>query len=324
MVQVSNTQRAYGQFFTELNPFDHPAFLQWADQAQLSNMQVLEPFAGANSLVGHLMAMGLCAAFSSFDIEPQSTDVQERDTLASFPTGYHVCITNPPWLAKNLATFRGLPFYAAGYDDVYKFALDRCLEHCQWVAALIPESFIRADLFRSRLTDFVSLPHRLFKETKHPVGLALFAPHGTAAVRLWLGDEYIGRLTEQGRLVCSAELALVPEIARPTACPEGPTVRFNVPDGNVGLIALDNTKEASIRFCEGRELDGYAVKSSGRHITRVSVEGEVNLNRWNEYLLDFRERTRDLLMTCYRGVRQDGMYRRRLDWDMARGIIHNA
>ena len=90
------------------------------------------------------------------------------------------------------------------------------------------------------------------------------------------------------------------------------------------MIALDNTKEASIRFCNARELDGYAVKHTGRHITMLSVEGDAPLERWNEYLAGFREQTCDLLMTCYRGVRKDGMYRRRLDWSLARGIIHNA
>ncbi len=311
MLEISDAKRAQGQFFTQANPFDHPAFMRWAQQARLPDARVLEPFAGANSLIEHLAGMELCASFASFDIEPGAPGVQRRDTLACFPQGYDVCVTNPPWLAKNLATFRGLPFNAGGYDDLYKFALDACLTNCGWVAALIPESFIRANLFHERLTDFVSLPHRLFEETKHPVGLALFAPQATAAVRLWSGGEYVGVLADL-------------EALRPSPIPGGPSVRFNDPHGNVGLIALDNTKQASIRFCDARELDGYAVKSTGRHITRVAVEGDTSLERWNDYLATFRERTRDMLMTCYRGVRRDGMYRRRLDWSLARGIMHNA
>lgn len=316
VVRVSDTKRAHGQFFTRGNPFDHPAFARWAAGARLPEVRILEPFAGANSLIEHLTGMGLCSSYASFDIEPRAADVLPRDTLRCFPQGYEVCVTNPPWLAKNLATFRRLPYRGVGYDDLYKFALDRCLAHCGWVAALIPESFIRADLFRERLTDFISLPHHLFEETKHPVGMALFGPGGTARVGLWSGPDYIGELAEM-------------EAMRPTANPGGPSVRFNEPDGNIGLIALDNTKEASIRFCRAGELDGYAVKSTGRHITRITVEGSPppsprTLARWNAYLAEFRDRTRDVLMTCYRGVRKDGRYRRRLDWDLARGIIHHA
>lgn len=96
------------------------------------------------------------------------------------------------------------------------------------------------------------------------------------------------------------------------------------PRGNVGLIALDNTRTASIRFCEVRELAGYRVKKTGRHITRITVRGPIRIEAWNGYLGEFRERTRDVLMTGYKGIRKDGMYRRRLDWRLARGIVHHA
>ena len=91
-------------------PFDHPAFYAWGASAGISHSTILEPFAGANSLIGHLRDMGLCQSFVSFDIAPASPDVLVRDTLADFPTSYDVCVTNPPWLAKNSATVRGISF----------------------------------------------------------------------------------------------------------------------------------------------------------------------------------------------------------------------
>ncbi|MCY3884159.1 MAG: hypothetical protein OXG24_04500, partial [Gammaproteobacteria bacterium] len=224
---------------------------------------------------------------------------------------FDVCITNPPWLARNSATVRGFDFPICNHDNLYKFALQKCLENCEWVAALVPESFLRADLYQQRLSDFISIPHRLFSNTGHPVGLALFMPEPIEDVQIWHGKEWIGWLSDL-------------ESSKPLPMHDGPEVTFNDSDGNVGLIALDNTKEASIRFCDVKELSNYDVKRTGRHITKLSVSGYVKIRTWNKYLNHFRNATRDVLLTCYKGIRHDGMYRRRLDWQIARGIIHRA
>ena len=100
-------------------------------------------------------------------------------------------------------------------------------------------------------------------------------------------------------------------------------MKFNDPHGNVGLIALDNTQQASIRFCDVADLSNYRVRKTGRHITKLSVDGAVRIREWNGYINRFRDRSNDVLMTCYKGIRKDGRYRRRLDWNLARGIIHH-
>ncbi len=283
----------------------------WARECEIKAATILEPFAGANSLIVHLENMELCTRFKSYDICPADHRVDRRDTLTSFPSGYKVCVTNPPWLARNSATFRGMNFPETPHDDLYKFALEKCLSHCEWLAALVPESFICTSDFRGRLTDFISLSPNIFSDTGHPVGLALFSPTSTTDTQLWFGAAEIGKLSEL-------------EAMRPVPKPDGPQVKFNDPNGNVGLIALDNTRTASIRFCDVEELAAYQVKKTGRHITKLSVEGPVRIASWNRYLNNFRKQTRDVLMTCYKGIRQDGMYRRRLDWKLARAIIHHA
>ena len=305
------TKRQDGRFYTIGDPFHHPAFRAWARRSGLPAHIVLEPFAGANRLIEHLEGMGLCTRSESYDLAPSHPRVRERDTLKSFPEGFRVCVTNPPWLAKNSATFRGYDFPDCPHDDLYKFALEKCLYHCDSVAALVPESFICAHVFKERLTDFVSLHPDLFTDTGHPVGLALFGPDPVQDVQVWSGDSRVGTLSELEKL-------------RPQPRPGGPRVRFNDPQGNVGLIALDNTKTASIRFCPAEELADYPVKHTGRHITKLRVDGKIRIRKWNEHLADFRARTYDMLMTCYKGIRKDGRYRRRLDWKLARGIIHHA
>lgn len=308
---TARIKRLQGRYFTDGNPFDHAAFLAWARDANIRGNTILEPFAGANTLIRHLQGMDLCSQYESFDITPGASDVQGLDTISNFPTGFDVCITNPPWLAKNSATVRGMPFPECPYDDLYKLALEKCLWNCDWVAALIPESFIRANIFQKRLASFVSITSRLFEETGHPVGLALFHPYPVHDVRVWSGQDEVGLLSEL-------------ESRRPHKLLRGPKVSFNEPDGNVGLIALDNTESASIRFCDVEELRDYQVKPSGRHITKIQVDGEIRIPAWNGYLDEFRKATYDVLMTCYKGIRKDGMYRRRLDWNLARGIIHHA
>ena len=301
-------KRQNGQFYTVVNPFRHEAFRTWAADANMSRACVLEPFAGANSLIAHLEALGACRRSISYDIEPSHPEVQRRDTLESFPTGFDICVTNPPWLARNSATARGLDFPECEYDDLYKFATEKCLDNCGWVAVLVPESFIRANIFRERLSDFVSITSKLFADTHQPVGLALFRPDPVSETTVWSRGDRVGALSDLERM-------------RPVPAANPPGVRFNDPNGDVGLIAFDNTRTASIRFCEASEVDGYEIKHSSRFITKIRFEGQVRIDAWNSYLRNFRSRTRDVLMTCYRGLREDGMYRRRLDWRLAREIM---
>lgn len=307
----TSPKRSNGQYYTARNPFDHPAFIKWASIAGLPSGHILEPFAGANSLITYLQSMNLCRKFTSFDIAPTNPEVEYRDTIEDFPADYDICVTNPPWLAKNSATVRGIPFPDTHFDDLYKVALNKCLINCSYVAALVPESFVRASLFTKRLFAFVSLTSNLFKDTGHPVGLALFARQDqVSASQIWSGDEYVGELDALNK-------------RRPLPKKSGPAVSFNIPNGNVGLIALDNTLEPSIRFCDVENLAGYRVKKTGRHITKLFVDGPIRIDKWNSFLNEFRVETKDVLMTSYKGIRKDGMYRRRLDWQLARGIIHH-
>ena len=243
----------------------------------------------------------------SFDIEPKANDVHFRDTLQNFPTGYSICVTNPPWLAKNSATKMKVPFYAGEYDDLYKYSLSKCLENCKQVIAIIPEAFIRTNLFFDRLTTFISLTSSAFDDTTHPVGIALFNAEQTQDVKIYRDDIFIGNLSEI-------------EQKRPPRS-NNENIIFNEQKGNLGLIALDNCKEPSIRFCSLTELQGYEVKKHGRHITILDIPFKPKIKDYNHILNLFREQTQDVLMTSYRGIRKDGFYRRRLDWQLAKDII---
>ena len=321
--QVCNTRtceekRTRGCYYTagQANPFALKAFRAWARLADLPQSPLLEPFAGQADLLRKLESVGLLGSSNAFDIAPAATEVKKRDTLQNFPQGFEVCVTNPPWLARNSASLRGLPFPACAYDDLYKHALERCLHNCAYVAALIPESFIRSfarvALFRERLHSFVSLTGALFDETAHPVGLAMFSPKSNLRrdLALYRNDTCLGGYRELQNFL--------PLLGKEKV------MRFNDPRGKLGLFALDNTKEASIRFCRAEEVQGYKIGVSSRAITIINIDQDVTqkfLNKINDVFNNFRKKTHDIFLTAYRGLRADGMYRRRLDWGLAKHII---
>ena len=298
----------------------------WAKASNLAQQITLEPFAGAKDIPQLIdAANSRCRDWALFDIAPGAEGVVQRDTLADFPNGFNVCITNPPWLARNSATRRGLPFpETTRYDDLYKYALEQCLTHCDWVAAIIPEAFIRSGLFLQRLQDFISLVPQtqnkttqendkrdtsyMFEDTEHPVGLALFAPDATSDVRVWRNNQLLGGINELRR-----------HLPRPSV---NRSIVFNDPEGNLGLIAIDNTVSASIRFCPPEELKDYSIRVQCRSITKIGVPWRVDIDMLNARLATIREKTHDVFLTAFKGIRRDGYYRRRLDWALARSIVN--
>ncbi|MDR1008780.1 MAG: hypothetical protein LBL52_00830 [Rickettsiales bacterium] len=308
---LQETKRANGQYFTESNPFENRAFHEWAAGCNLAGSMVLEPFAGSNNLITMLQGMGLAVNFASYDIEPKDRRVKPRDTIADFPVGFDVCITNPPYLARNSARRRGISFPDTSYDDLYKLALDRCLSNCRSVAVIIPASFLNSGLFRNRLSHYILLNSRMFADTDHPVCLALFKEKSNDA-KIYEGTEYLGMISQFEKKIPNSKNTM--------------DMKFNDRFGRLGLVAIDNTTEPSIRFCYGDEIDPSRVGISSRSLTRISLDCDVkkSIARLNDRLMSFREETHDLLLTPFKGLRKDRKYRRRLDFSLARKIINEA
>ena len=309
-----NQKRVHGQYFTTSNPFTTKPFLHWAERVGLPQARILEPFAGSNNLIHNLQGLNLCHAFQAYDLHPQHADVEQRDTLKHFPPGYDVCVTNPPWLARNSASRRKLPFPATlGYDDLYKHCLSLCLQHCTAVAALIPASFLHSRLFQKRLQVYILLHHHeVFNDTKHPVCLALFGTC-TNDVQIYHDNQAVGTLNSLKRHLPNAS-----KTARKRK------VTFNDPQGALGFVSFDSTQGPSIRFCQAEDIAHYPVKVSSRFFTRIGGEIE-NVNRLvgqlNQALEAFRAATSDVFLTPFKGLRKDGFYRRRMAFALAREFI---
>lgn len=305
------TKRQYGQFYTAGNPFVLTPFTDWVARHDLKSERVLEPFAGANNIITALQEVHMADTFVSFDIDPHGANVSRRDTLHDFPQGYTFCVTNPPWLAKNSAKRRGLDFPQSPFDDLYKHSLDLCLQNCDYVAALIPATFLQSGEFRKRLETVIFLhDQQMFTDTDNPVCLALFSPRLTAGIEIFDDETRIGLLHEL-------------EKALPKKAHDIELV-FNHPSGTLGFVAFDNTRSPSIRFCTGAELEQYDIGFSTRMITRIHGDvGHVptTVDTLNQRIAEFRDQTGDIFLTPFKGLRKDGKYRRRMDYRLARKFI---
>ena len=166
-----------GCFYTTQNIFSYPQFREWFTTAlKASNNIVLEPFAGSNNLIKMLQNEGYQFKFDAYDINPSSPEVEKKDTIKEFPWGYKLVITNPPYLAKNSARRKKIDFPTTKYDDLYKLCLEIMLKNCAYVGAIIPASFLNANLFLERLHSYTLLSSQMFTDTENPVCLALFSP----------------------------------------------------------------------------------------------------------------------------------------------------
>ena len=263
--------------------------------------------------------MGLCKDFMSYDRTPAHKEVRKRDTLARFPQGFEVCVTNPPWLARNSATLRGLPYQGEDHDNLYKHGLELCLGHCAYVAALVPASYLQSTLFEKHLREkrvhtYILLHETIFEDTENPVCLTLFEPAVSRSPTIYYDDQRIG------------DLKSLKEHLPDPGEGKDKNVRFNDPAGELGFISFDSTKKPSIRFCHTTEIEDYEIKISSRFITRISgdlgSDIEQLIKNLNSGIEEFREKTQDLFLTPFKGIRDDGQYRRRMEFTLARQLIN--
>lgn len=91
-----------------------------------------------------------------------------------------IIITNPPYLTNYSASRKGLAeparryFRTSRHDDLYKIALEKCLDACPYVVAIIPETFINSAFPKARLASVTVLEDNPFDDTDTPVCVACF------------------------------------------------------------------------------------------------------------------------------------------------------
>lgn len=322
-------KKMLGQFFTITNPFEVAPFKMWMNSIDITDETVfLEPFAGANNIVNMIQEIGYKNTWDCYDIVPKNElnksnfNIEQRDTLKSFPKNYKIAITNPPYLAKNSATRSGIKYPNTKYQDLYLYSLDKMIKNVEYCAAIIPESFISSPIFTNRLVIVVSLTCKMFDDTDCPVCLAMFSPENDKKIFnlskndfiIYSMNDMIGKYSELKKIILKNNNSDIKWV-------------FNDRNGSIGLRGVDNTKCESIKFVKGDEINPNRIKVSSRSLTRISglpekYDLDLFINLLNKNLNEYRNMTHDVFLTAFKNLRSDNKYRRRLDFDTARYILN--
>lgn len=313
---MSDQKRELGSYYTQGNPFLHKPFQQWFSQVS-TNGQILEPFAGNGQIIKLMQEAGFDRSWKLFDIDEKLKNIETRDSIRDFPKGYEAVITNPPYLSYHFAKRKKLNTnkeYFLGYESLYQTAVFVALNNSNFVGMIIPESFLTSGLFKDRLQKVISLPYQMFLDTEMPTCLALWGKDIVDEIEIWRGDDYVGLYSQLASTL------------KETPCAE--RIRFNVLNGSIGLKAIDNSYEPSISFCSPSLIPPEKIKHSARLVSRIQIsdllDSEELIIKANQILNKWRFETQDILLTAFKGVRADGLFRRRLDFKNARHILANA
>src|SRR6185295_1406089 len=155
------------------------------------------------------------------------------------------------YLAKNSACRKKIDFPTTKHDDLYKLCLETMLKNCDYVGAIIPASFINADLFLDRLHSYTLLSSQMFTDTENPVCLALFSPQKSNFVYLYENDKYVSELH---LLKKQMKKILTNNKSQPAS------ITFNNKKGNLGLRAIDGTHFPTIAFIEASQVPKNKIK----------------------------------------------------------------
>ena len=323
-------KQTFGIYYTVYNPFHPQPLGNWFELIEKKlnkarkQFKCLEPFAGANNIVEMLSGNLSPEQWECYDIHPNNRDntsgilVYKRNTLKRFPKGFDIVITNPPYLAKNRAKREGLeyPREAEKYVDLYLYALDVMLANVDFVAAIIPDSFLmRLNTYKKHIYAVDRLTKQLFEDTDEPVCVVYFVKDYDHDFEIYSDGIFITTYEElkSKEIIPSKTFEWV----------------FNDPEGEIGLKAIDNTKTATIEFCKGEEMADRKISYSSRSYTRISgkltsTEIDAVITEANRILNTYRKETHDIFLTAFKGLREDGKYRRRLSFTTARAILDKA
>jgi hypothetical protein len=216
-------------------------------------------------------------------------------------------ITNPPYLTNYSASRKHLYdnvkqyFEICKYDDLYQLAIEKCMKSNGYGVMIVPETFINASFPKNRLHSITIIEDLLFNDTENPVCVICFDPHYKSLneVEIYKNEQFIGYLGNLERLRKQPKKHI--------------NIKFNAISGNIALRAIDTTRaNKGIQFMKPEELDYDLnnIKVSSRLITLIDLPLDQQLvdpliSQCNEILHDFRTKTNDILLSPFKGNKQN-------------------
>jgi len=289
------TKQLLGQFYTTSDPFlGSDAFSLW-NNLRPKNTKVIEPFAGSGLLYSYLEE-----DWVGYDIDPKLDNIIKQDTIEDFPTGYSVCITNPPYLAKTTISRQKLNVEIK-YQDLYLDCLKLMLDNCEYIAAIIPSTFYNTNLFQNRLLAWDKLDREVFSDTDVPVGVAYFVPKVKDTTFYVNGKQ----IKENAPQTVKSNLS------------------FNVSHGNYVLCAIDTTKGRNIHI--HNDLNSFDkekyLKHTSRNYSLFHSPRVLDIDKVNSFINEWRTETNDFYLTSFKSTMKNGLYRKRINFNILKWII---
>ncbi|MCL5795275.1 MAG: hypothetical protein M1338_02870 [Patescibacteria group bacterium] len=315
-------KRSLGQFFTK-NEFwlkDHILKFIKSSNAKIA----FDPFAGDGDLLNVAKKIGFYK-IKGLDID-KNLNWERNDSLLGIPKiNDSIVITNPPYLTNYSAKRKGIYenikkyFDICDYDDIYQLAIEKCLIN-DFGIMIVPETFINSSFPKNRLTSITIIEDQLFNDTENPICVICFDNKNKTydQIDVYKNNELIGKLGY------FEKMRRVPH--------RNTYIKFNVSSGQIALRAVDTTNpQKPISFMKPEEIDYDLadIKHSSRLITVIEVRANnQSINKIIEYsnklLIDFREKTNDVLLSPFKGNKKNGERRRRLDYMTARAFLEDA
>lgn len=313
-----------GQFNTIRDVWLYPHVLKFINEWD-KNQIVIDPFAGKGDLLSTCKSLNF-TNIAGLDIDKKINKKygwEYNNSLQTIPYNDVNIITNPPYLAKNSAKRKNSISYKYfsnnNYQDLYQIGLEKCLQICNKMVAIVPETYILSKYFFEYCVSITSIEENPFEDTECPTVVVCFDKNKKAAqdIEIFKNDKFINVYNKLHKL----EPKDIAEIE----------MKFNCKTGNIGLRGIDGqSSNDRIKFCLPNELDYdlNKIKVSSRAITVIDLKTSKNINNIinnaNSILNEYRNETGDMLFASFKGNNKDNIRRRRMDFKTARAILEKA
>lgn len=318
---TSRKQKITGQFFTTDTSWIKPQILEFI---KLSNCKtIIDPYAGQGDILNY---------FSETEYKKIGYDIDTNlnyiinDSLVDIPKEPNsIIITNPPYLTSAIAKKNNFPdlilkyFENSQYDDLYKIAIQKCMESSEFGVMIVPETYINNIINIKRLNSITIIEKKLFSDTRMPVCVICYdnINKETNNIKIYKDEMFIGSYFDIFKYAKKPKKNL--------------HIKFNSTSGKIALRAIDSYKGELISFVlpENANYDFSKLNPKTRFITLIEIDNknipiEDIISKSNEILNEFRINTHDLLLSAFQENNHLGIRRRRINYEIARAILEEA
>lgn len=329
----------FGQFFTKKQNWFTKPLEEFIFDNLKENHIILDPFAGEGDILNFLKYYFKNKInnlnFIGYDIDKKFVKYKMNDSLKNIPyekKHKYFISTNPPYLAKNSCyrkkytqTYKDY-FKTSNFADLYLLALSKMISTNQPGFAIVPETFINSKFDKTNVNRIIIIEPNPFEDTTVPICIVCFNGAKLEKQIIYKNDYKIGSLQELKKLKIFVKEKS--EFLK--------KLRFNDVNGFIALLGVDSTNpEKKIKFIHKNKLKYNIsnIKTSSRAITIVNSEEfkylddskiEKIIINANQILNTFRTKTKDVLLSPFKGNNKDNQRRRRLDFHLARNILTKA